>query len=283
MDSLVFWSGTLWTDSLEDRFVAARAGGFDEISLFPTDVPELAEDQSRSERVYELSARYGVDVTILDALTSWLPNHESACPEERQGLRGIAQDDFFSIGAALDIDSFTVIEPSDRPVDVERASDYFGRICDRAAERGWRVHLEFIPFTGIPDLETAWRIVDSADRHNGGLVFDTWHYYRGRSDDELLRKISGDKIFRVQVSDAPVQVTGNLREDSLHHRKLPGDGDADLLHQIQLLQDIGDLDSVGVEVISDSLRAKSPNQVGTVTGSTLRNLLEELDEVPGPS
>ena len=35
------------------------------------------------------------------------------------------------------------------------------------------VHLEFMPISGVPDLETAWAIVSEADRPNGGLLFDT--------------------------------------------------------------------------------------------------------------
>ena len=63
----------------------------------------------------------------------------------------------------------------------------FAGLCDRAAEHGLLVALEFLPWSGIPDVATAWRIVDAAGRANGGLLVDTWHHLRGVADDDALR------------------------------------------------------------------------------------------------
>jgi hypothetical protein len=84
----------------------------------------------------------------------------------------------------LAVESVTVLERWGTEFDPDRVATSFGRFCDRAARRGIRVHLEFIPSTGIPDLETAWEVVNRADRENGGIVFDTRHYFRGTPDHE---------------------------------------------------------------------------------------------------
>jgi hypothetical protein len=67
------------------------------------------------------------------------------------------------------------------PLDVARAAitsatsaatldelvDLSAALCDRAADIGALVHLEFIPMTVIADIATPWRIVRDADRPNG--------------------------------------------------------------------------------------------------------------------
>jgi sugar phosphate isomerase/epimerase len=55
----------------------------------------------------------------------------------------------------------------------------FAAFCDRAADRSLPVELEFVPFWGIPDLATAWRIVSTADQPNGTLMIDSWHLLKG--------------------------------------------------------------------------------------------------------
>ena len=41
-----------------------------------------------------------------------------------------------------------------------------------------------------------------ADRANGGIVFDTWHFFRGDPDFDLLATVPGDRIYCVQIDDA---------------------------------------------------------------------------------
>ena len=71
-------------------------------------------------------------------------------------------------------------------------------------------------------------VVSAADRPNGGLAFDTWHYLRGARDDALLDQIPGDRIFVVQINDAAAEPVGSLLNDTLNHRRMPGEGDFDL-------------------------------------------------------
>ena len=81
---------------------------------------------------------------------------------------------------ALGVVSMTAIASSTSAATVDELVERFGALCDRAADIGALVHLEFIPMTPIADVATAWRIVREADRPNGGILFDTWHFFRGR-------------------------------------------------------------------------------------------------------
>ena len=87
---------------------------------------------------------------------------------------------------------------------------------------------------------------------NGGLTFDTWHFFRSDPDFGLLERIPGQRIFAVQLDDAAAEVRGTLWEDTLH-RLLPGDGVFDLPRVVQVLARTGALTLVGPEVISPEM------------------------------
>ena len=49
--------------------------------------------------------------------------------------------------------------------------------------------IEFLPWLDIPDAATAWAIAKQAGRANGGVLVDTWHYFRGAADPAQLEAI----------------------------------------------------------------------------------------------
>lgn len=272
MSGLCFWAGTMRTAPLEQRLEATVAGGFTSMSVFPTDCP----DEQRCRTVRALCEERGVRIAALDPFTRWVPEWEApaAMAPEFLALVGCAEDDFFRTAEALGATSMTVLEPFGKTYETAELVESFAALCDRAAQSGVRVHLEFTPFSGISDLTLAWEVVRGADRATGGLVFDTWHYLRGRPDDALLATIPGDRIFVVQVSDAAREPVGSLIEDTMFHRRLPGEGDWDLERLLALLLVKPELGEIGIEVLSRSLALLTPEQIGRRCGEALRGLLE---------
>jgi sugar phosphate isomerase/epimerase len=92
------------------------------------------------------------------------------------------------------------------------------------------VQLEFFPWTDLRDINTAWEVVQLADRPNGGIHLDTWHYFRSGGCYEQLAEIPADRIFCVQFSDGPAVRMSELGllEETIGYRVLPGDGTMDL-------------------------------------------------------
>ena len=111
---------------------------------------------------------------------------------------------------------------------LNEAAAAFAGLCDRAAEHGLLVHLEFLPWSRIPDLATAWQVVREAGRPNGGLMIDAWHYFRSGPDGALLRSIPGGSILGIQLCDAPAVAEANPLHATLHERLLPGEGELEL-------------------------------------------------------
>ena len=126
----------------------------------------------------------------------------------------------------------------------------FGEVCDRAAEHGTRVAFEFLPWTAVPDLGTAWEIVRRAGRPNGGVLLDAWHYFRGHPDPALLRSVPGEHITGVQLDDADATAVGALAEDTMLRRRLPGAGTFDLTGLVRTLDEIGVTVPFSVEILS---------------------------------
>jgi 4-hydroxyphenylpyruvate dioxygenase len=272
VDDTFFWAGTLLAGTLEQRIEAAVAGGFKFLSLFPTDYLRARERGLSDADILALHERAGVRLVTLDPFTRWLPRWEppSGVPADRLEWIGFDQHEFFAVVDALQLETITVNEAFGTRYEVDELIEAFAAVCDRAADSGVRVHLEFTSFSGIPDLATAWEVVRTADRPNGGLVFDTWHYFRGRRDDALLEEVPGERIFALQISDAMAEPQGSLLSDTLRHRRLPGEGVFDLAGVLPIIRRKEPLAPWGVEVLSEELWRLSPAEVGRRCADALR-------------
>jgi sugar phosphate isomerase/epimerase len=177
----------------------------------------------------------------------------------------------FAICEELGVELVTALALFVPPVEADAGAEHFAAACDHAAEHGVRLQLEFIPGTGIADIGLAWEIVEKAGRGNGGLLVDSWHFFRSDPDYELLSSIPGERIFAVQIEDAPARPAENLAWESLHGRLVPGDGDLDLARFMATVP-AGDR-FVGPEVFSDELWTLEPAEIGRLLSERTRALL----------
>jgi len=221
----------------------------------------------------------GLAVGELDGLAVWLPGHTapSSLPSELGRLLANATPErLVPIAAAVGARSITVIEFFGRAVDdLDEGAESFARACDLAAEHGVLLHLEFLPWAGIPDLVTAAEIVRRAGRPNGGLLVDSWHLYRSGSTLEELRAIPGDLVMGVQLDDAPARPESDLAHETQHRRLLPGEGSFDLVGLVRTLDEIGSRAPLGVEVLSDELASRPIDEIARVTAEATGRVLVE--------
>ncbi|WP_067679895.1 sugar phosphate isomerase/epimerase family protein [Nocardia miyunensis] len=260
------WAGTVGYESpVRARVDAAVGGGFDRLSLTPIDV--TSSDRSPGELGRAIRDA-GVDIE-LEGLMTWYPGDRPA----EIPLTAFSADDVLRMAEELGAVSLTVLAGPACDLPVDEVAGYFAALCDRAADIGARVQLEFMPVMAIADLPSAHRIVDTAARANGGLMFDTWHFFRGNPDFAALESLPGERIFAVQISDGGEQVQGSLVEDTFL-RRLPGDGCFDLVRVIRTLDRIGALRRVGPEVISPATAAMSAPEAARVGREHTRALLD---------
>lgn len=246
----VLWSAGVAPAPLLERVEAAAGAGFDVLSVTPADHDECLAAGVAPAEARRRSAAAGVDLAVLDGIMEWYPHDP---PKRALGGSHFGVDDMVRVGEAFGISSISALAPYPTPIGLEGLAAHFGDLCDRAAAHGWDVHFEFTPRSPVADVTTAAELVRRAGRRNGGILFDTWHFFRVDPDMEKLRRVPGDRILAVQVSDGAAELEEGLLADTFRHRRLPGEGVFDLRGVLDVLADIGGLRLVGPEVLSVEL------------------------------
>src|SRR5699024_9298559 len=87
---------------------------------------------------------------------------------------------------------------------IDRAAADLRALGDIAAERGLRIGYEALAWgRHVSDHRDAWEIVRRAGHPNVGLILDSFHSLSRNIPSDSIRAIPGDKIFFVQLADAP--------------------------------------------------------------------------------
>lgn len=279
-DDLVLCSGTLLRrTSFADRLRAARAGEFQGISLWGRDYQLARREGLTDSDMRSMLADNGLSVAELDPAWWWPPGAADIhLPAEldQEDIFGYREAEMFAIADALGARSLNAVDAMDAMgghFTIDAVTEAFAHLCRRAAEHGLSVQLEFLPWSKIPDLSTAWDIVSNADQTNGGITIDAWHYFRSGSDNGLLESIPGSRILGIQLCDAPSTAENDPVHATLHERLLPGDGELDLGSLLTTLQRIGCEAPIGVEVFSDALHELEPEEVGAQAGAAIRGAI----------
>src|SRR5262249_27710686 len=88
---------------------------------------------------------------------------------------------------------------------IECAAADLRELGERVKKRGMRVAFEALAWgRHINDYRDAWEVVRRADHPSVGLVLDSFHIFARRTDLTPIRAIPGDRIFLVQLADAPI-------------------------------------------------------------------------------
>ena len=147
--------------------------------------------------------------------------------------------------------------PAERTAVVER----FGELCERAAAGGVVVVLEFLPIFTIASLADAVGVVEEVAHPSGAVLVDTLHLARSGSTADDVRRLPARLFPYLQLADAPAAPAGRgrdeLRDEALHGRLLPGDGDLPLLDVLDAVPGV----PLSVELRSAALMERWPDAV----------------------
>ena len=119
-----------------------------------------------------------------------------------------------------------------------------------------------------------------ADHPAVGLVLDSFHILARGTDLSAIRAIPGDRIFLVQLADAPLLQMDYLSW-SRHFRNFPGQGELPVLDFMEALSATGYDGALSLEIFNDQFRAGSPRSVAVDGHRSLRFLLDQLGERTG--
>jgi sugar phosphate isomerase/epimerase len=276
----VFWPAPVRRYSFREHLTAAEAGGFNSLAVAPEAYRQAISSGLSAKDMVAMASDKGVALRHLDTLTDWAPVRVPS--EIDAGLRSrfdVSADECFAICEALGLETILAVAGYDEgAIPLEVLVEGFGRLCDRAAQNGLWVDLEFMPFWGLPDLATAWAIVAAAQRKNAGIMVDTWHFSKGNPDFALLKSLPGECLVSVQVADAlQAQQGATLFEDTVRFRKFPGEGELPIAEILAILHKKGHLRRIGPEVFSDEADALPPEIAGKRSAESLRRVLHAAE------
>jgi sugar phosphate isomerase/epimerase len=234
--------------SFAERAAAAAAAGFGGIGLLGEDYHAEKEHGLTDAEATAILADHGLEVAEVEFVMDWSAGDDE--PERLKNGRDL-EERVWSVADVFGPRAVSVGElvPADMLPPFEQLADRFGALCDRAAEHGLLVALEFMPFCGIPDIAMGRALVEAVGRANAGLNVDAYHYFRGNPDADALRAV-GDRAFMIQLDDADAEVVGELFEDTMLRRRYPGEGSFDLVEFLRILNEAGAPGPKSVEVLS---------------------------------
>jgi sugar phosphate isomerase/epimerase len=160
--------------------------------------------------------------------------------------------------------------------DVDHWAAELHRLAVQATQVGTRVALEPLPFSNIAGFRSAAELVAAADHPAAGLVVDIWHLERGPSTLAELAEVPGEKVFAVELNDAPAPQTADLFQDTIRHRVLCGSGTFDVAGFVRTVQQMGFAGPWGVEILSDAHRRRPLREALVDARRTTTALFDDL-------
>ena len=245
-DDLVLSHFSLGRDHpLDDRLRAAGAAGFAGIGLYAGEFIRLREQGFTVSGLRDLLDASDVCLAEIEVLAGW----GARTPTDTYHA---FEDVVWELVDAFESRYVQAIGPYEGSI--SDAAERFGGVCDRAAEHGAVVGLEFLPFTNIVDAADALAIVQEADRPNGGVCVDIWHHARGANDLGLIRAIPPELVVGVQMSDGPRRPTiSDYKDDCLRCRVPPGEGEFGAVEFVRTISDAGVDVPWSLEVCNDDV------------------------------
>ena len=253
-----------------EKLDAIAAAGFDGVEIFENDF--LSFDGTPKD-VGRRIRNAGLEITLFQPFRDF-----EGLPEPQRSRAFERAERKFDLMQELGTDLMLICS-SVSPLSlggIDRAADDFRELGERAGKRGLRVGYEALAWgRHVNDHRDAWEIVRRADHPSIGLILDSFHTLARKIDVSSIRSIPKDKIFIVQVADAPA-IEMDLLYWSRHFRNMPGEGDLPVADFVRAVVATGYDSYLSLEIFNDQFRGGSPRSI-SVDGR--RSLIYLMDQV----
>ncbi|WP_413759687.1 bifunctional sugar phosphate isomerase/epimerase/4-hydroxyphenylpyruvate dioxygenase family protein [Streptomyces sp. MMBL 11-3] len=250
--------------ALTEKLTAAARAGFDGVEVFEND---LLASSLAPEEVRARCADLGLGIDLYQPMRDIEGVPEA---EFRRNLRRAAHK--FRVMRRLGADTVLVCS-SVSPLavdDDELAASQLRRLAELADGFGIRVAYEALAWgRHVSTYDHAWRIVEAADHPALGTCLDSFHILARGSDPKGIADIPGEKIFFLQLADAPLMAMDVLQW-SRHYRCFPGQGGFDVAGLVGQVLRTGYRGPLSLEVFNDVFRQA---EAGPTAVDALRSLL----------
>ncbi|MFE5022258.1 bifunctional sugar phosphate isomerase/epimerase/4-hydroxyphenylpyruvate dioxygenase family protein [Streptomyces sp. NPDC056656] len=234
--------------SLTEKLTAAASAGFDGVEIFEND---LLASPLTPEEIRARTADLGLTIDLYQPMR----DIEAVPPQEfERNLRRAEHK--FRLMNRLGTDTVLVCS-SVSPLAVDDdalAAEHLHRLAESAREHGVRVAYEALAWgRHVSTYDHAWRIVEAAGHPALGTCLDSFHILARGSDPKGIEDIPGEKIFFLQLADAPLMAMDVLQW-SRHYRCFPGQGGLDVTGLVRHVINAGYPGPLSLEVFNDVFR-----------------------------
>lgn len=234
--------------TLEQKMLACAKAGFDGIEIFEQD---LTVSAMSPEEVKALADRLGLTLDLfqpfrdfegVDAATLAANLARAEAKFKLMGRLGIDTILLCSNVGTATINDDALFAAQIRELGL-LAADYGVKIAYEALAWG----------TYVNTYLHSWRIIELVDLPNVGLCLDSFHILSRGDDPAGIETIDAEKIFFVQLADAPV-LSMDILSWSRHYRVFPGEGGFELDTFMGHLVRSGYDGIVSLEIFNDVFR-----------------------------
>ncbi|MDQ1024513.1 4-hydroxyphenylpyruvate dioxygenase [Streptomyces umbrinus] len=264
--------------ALTEKLTAAARAGFDGVEIFEND---LLASPLTPEEVRARCADLGLSIDLYQPMRDIeaVPSEEFA-RNLRRAEHKLRLMERLGADTVLVCSSVSPLAEDDDAL----AAFQLRRLAELAEGFGIRVAYEALAWgRHVSTYDHAWRIVEAADHPALGTCLDSFHILARGSDPKGIEDIPGEKIFFLQLADAPLMAMDVLQW-SRHYRCFPGQGGFDVAGLVGHVMRAGYEGPLSLEVFNDVFRQA---EAGPTAVDALRSLLvlQEsvgLTEPPAP-
>lgn len=238
--------------TLEDKLNAASAAGFGGVEIFENDL--IAAPLS-PEEIRDRCAELGLSVDLYQPFRDFESTDEEVFAEN---LRRAEHK--LELTRRLGADTMLVCSSTaeSAPREDELVAEQLHALAERASAHGTRIAYEALAWgRHVNTYEHSWRIVQRADHPALGVCLDSFHVLSRGGSPEGVRAIPAEKLFFIQLADAPV-LNMDVLQWSRHHRLFPGQGSFDLENFLAHVLEAGYSGPLSLEVFNDVFRQAEP-------------------------
>jgi 4-hydroxyphenylpyruvate dioxygenase len=255
---------------LDEKLAAAARAGFDGVELFE---PDLIASPRSPDDVRLRAAELGLSIDLYQPFRDF----EAVDPDRlaRNLRRAEAKFDVMERLGATTMLVCSNVSP-DAIDDDDLAAEHLHALAERAGDRGLRIAYEALAWgRHVDEYDHAWRIVEAAGHPALGTCLDSFHILSRGTPLDAIAAIPADKLFFVQLADAPHLVMDVLQW-SRHYRCFPGQGGFDLEAFVTRVLDAGYDGPLSLEVFNDVFRQADPDRMAVDAMRSLLILQEAL-------
>ncbi|MCU1750950.1 3-dehydroshikimate dehydratase QuiC [Pseudomonas sp. 6D_7.1_Bac1] len=238
--------------TLPEKLEAIAAAGFDGVEIFENDL--LYYDGSPRE-IKQMCADLGIAITLFQPFRDF-----EGCRRDRLPRNLERAERKFDLMQELGTDLVLVCSnaSADSVGDEQILVDDLRLLAECAGARGLRIGYEALAWgRHVNTYQQVWNIVRQADHPNLGVLLDSFHTLSLKGDPRAIADIPGEKIFFVQMADAPI-LAMDVLEWSRHFRCFPGQGEFDLPGFLAPIIQSGYTGPLSLEIFNDGFRAAPP-------------------------